>query len=134
MANEPAAIGNLRSLVTALEMRRAFENAYPVSTDWATLYPPATTPAIGPPLFQTAGALSGHEVQGYRYTYTSTGGTQYAITAVPDRPGTTGTRSFYADESGMIHHCLSVVEHMAATVKDPELTEAPVPCSHRGSD
>ncbi len=104
-ANEFAAIGNLRVLITSLEMRRAIENNYPASTEWAALYPPATTPALGPAPFQTAGALSHHDVQGYRYTYTSTGATSYSLSATPMESGGMGTRSFFTDESGIIRHC-----------------------------
>jgi len=110
-ANESAAIGNLRALVSSLEMFRSVNSAYPLTANWvAGMYTPV--PNFGPPSFNhvmdgTACPPSATSscTQGYKYTYVSAAGTTYTTLAVPDGVGTTGTRSFLADSSGIIRHC-----------------------------
>ena len=101
-ANESAAIAGLRTISTALESYRSAQTppVYPASAN--------LTPLSGstPPYIDTA--LSGASVssaakQGYYYTYTSNANNQqYTCVASPQVQGTTGTRSFYVDESGVI--------------------------------
>ena len=65
--------------------------------------------------------------QGYRYTYVSAAGTTYTILAVPDGLGTTGTRSFVADESGLLRHCTGIGVAANMTDGNPAPTvDAPV--------
>ena len=111
-ANESAAIGNLRALVSSLEMARSVNNAYPLTANWRLNMYTTPTPDFGPPSFDhvmdgTAcppGAASGC-TQGYRYTYASDAGTTYTIVANPDVVNNTGTRAFFVDESGLLRHC-----------------------------
>lgn len=105
-ANESAAIGNIRALVSSLEMYRSVNNAYPTGANWVANMYTTPTPDFGPPSFNhvmdgTAASLS----QGYLYTYTSAAGTVYTIVGLPQTLGNTGTRSFFVDESGLIRHC-----------------------------
>ena len=111
-ANESAAIGNLRALVSSLEMHRSVNSVYPLTANWVLDMYTTPTPDFGPPSFAhvmdgTAcpPAAASSCSQGYRYTYTSAAGTTYTLLAVPDGLGTTGTRSFLADESGLVRHC-----------------------------
>ena len=105
-ANESAAIGNMRALISSLEMYRSVNNMYPDNTagEWQLRMYTNPTPDFGPPSFNVAMAAS--TVQGYNYTYTGVAnGTTYDILTVPSTLNTTGTRSFHADQSGLTSHC-----------------------------
>jgi len=111
-ANETASIGNIRALISSLEMYRSVNNAYPQSASWqGDMYPAGGLPAFGPPSFNVA--MSGQTVQGYNYTYsglpagcTDAAGncTQYSISTVPQTINQTGTRSFFANQTGLVTH------------------------------
>ena len=106
-ANESAAIGNVRAVVSSIEMFRSVNNTVPVAGTWAAqMYPGGGQPAFGPPSFN--GALGGVlAVQGYNYTYVDNQGTgAYTLVATPVTLNTTGTRSFFANESGAVRHCV----------------------------
>lgn len=112
-SNESAAVGNLRALVSSLEMFRSVNNQYPATNTWlASMYGAdcnagtAPDPDFGPPSFCLAMAASA--VSGFNYTYTGAAAPAqtYTLLAVPATLGTTGSRSFYADQSGLIEHCL----------------------------
>ena len=100
-ANESAAIGNLRALVSSLEMYRSVNSAYP--NPWSNMYPAGGLPAFGPPSFSSG---MNNVVQGYNYNYTplSSNGA-YNVVAIPFTANRTGTRSFYVDETATIRHC-----------------------------
>ena len=110
-ANESAVIGNLRALVSSLEMFRSVNNTYPLTANWVANMYTTPDPDFGPPSFNhvmdatacPSGAASSC-VQGYRYDYVSGAGTAYTVRAVPDS-ASTGTRAFRADETGVIVHC-----------------------------
>jgi prepilin-type N-terminal cleavage/methylation domain-containing protein len=141
-ANESAAIGNLRALVSALEMYRSVNAAYPWSgTGWQTsMYgtdcAAATTPIpdFGPPSFcnTMAGGTTAATglVQGYKYTFTGqAAGSTYTIQATPQTLNNTGTRSFFADETGLIRHCTTAVQDAQATSADPTIDVAGQPAN-----
>ena len=129
-ANEAASIGNLRALVSSLEMFRSVNNAYPLTADWVDNMYTTPNPDFGPPSFNhamdgtacPAAAASGC-TQGFRYTYVSAGAV-YTLNANPDVLGNTGTRSFFVDESGVIRHCTGT----GATVADVSIDAPPVAC------
>ena len=137
-ANESSSIGNLRALVSSLEMVRTVNLTYPALETWqATMYgtdclaATAPVPDFGPPSFCTAdlnagaGAPpAGSQVQGYTYNYTGAAAPAqtYTITAVPVVVNSTGTRSFFLDESGVIRHELGIT---GATVGCPAIDQAP---------
>ena len=111
-ANEASAIGNMRALVSSLEMFRSVNAAYPTPVaNWVANMYTTPDPDFGPPSFNhvmdgTAcppGAASSC-VQGYRYTYVSAAGNTYTISAIPDVLGNTGSRGFFVDESGVTRH------------------------------
>lgn len=115
-ANESAAIGNLRALVSSLEMYRSVNNAYPLNATWmASMFGANCTagtppdPDFGPPSFckTLTGAVGVNTtIQGFSYDYAgdATGAT-YSILTVPVTVGTTGTRAFLADQTGLLRHC-----------------------------
>ena len=128
-ANESAAIGNLRALISSLEMARSVNQAYPSSaaaaTSWQTVMygtscvgaaGDTVNPDFGPPSFcQTlTGGGAANTIQGFVYTYAGDGvaGNTYTILAVPTAVGTTGTRAFFVNETGIIRHCADVVGDM----------------------
>ncbi len=132
-SNESAAVGNLRALVASGEMYRSVNNVYP--TTWlADMYgadcAAATAPApdFGPPSFCLA-LDAGAAVQGFTYTYADGAAPvqTYTIVAVPTTLGTTGTRSFYADQSGLIRHCIGTGT-AAQLVTESTLDAAPTAC------
>jgi prepilin-type N-terminal cleavage/methylation domain-containing protein len=133
-ANESAAISNFRVLVSALEMYRSVNAAYPWSgTGWQTsmygtdcLTATVPNPDFGPPSF--CNAMSASPVQGYLYTYTGqAAGTTYTLQATPSVVDNTGTRSFFANETGLIRHCTTAVQGAQATATDPTIDVAGQP-------
>jgi prepilin-type N-terminal cleavage/methylation domain-containing protein len=107
-ANESSAVGNLRALVSSLEMYRSVQNNYPDA--WQADMYTTPNPDFGPPSFNNGMAAA--TVQGYNYTYTAQPGgcaepncTGYQLLVVPQTLNTTGTRSFWATETGLISHC-----------------------------
>jgi len=85
-SNEAAAVGNMRALVSSLHMFHSVNAQFPASF---------------------CVAMSASTVSGNNYTYTGAAAPAetYTILAVPTTLGTTGTRSFFADQSGEIVHC-----------------------------
>jgi len=98
-ANEAAAIAALRTVSTACESFR--------SAQTPTTYP-ATLAALGsatPPYIDSglsAASAAANAKQGYYYTYARTNANQFTCLATPAVSGTTGTRIFFVDESGVI--------------------------------
>jgi prepilin-type N-terminal cleavage/methylation domain-containing protein len=98
-ANEAAAIAALRTISTASE---SFRSAQTPTTYPANL---ATLSAAVPPYIDAnlaAATAAGTAKQGYFYTYALVNANQYRCTATPAVAGTTGTRVFFVDESGVI--------------------------------
>ena len=93
-ANEAAAIASLRTISTACESYRASQTPswYPASM--------AILGAAVPPYIDAT--LATATKQGYGYAYVLVNANQYTCTATPVTIGTTGTRVFFVDESGVI--------------------------------
>ncbi len=141
-ANESAAIGNMRALVSSLEMYRSVNNAYPANgaTDWRDqmygvncLAATVPIPDLGPPSFcnTMAGGNTAATglVQGYMYTYTGVaGGATYTIQGTPFLVNNTGTRSFFVDYTGLIRHCTTGTQGKQATVASPTVDKAVAAC------
>ena len=100
-ANESAAIGNVRTLVSSLEMYRSVYNEYP--SNWRTNMYNTPDPDFGPPSFNNGMAAA--TVQGYDYNYNRLTTQTYTINANPNVYGRTGTRAFFVDDSGTPRHC-----------------------------
>ena len=137
-ANESAALGNVRAILSSLEMFRSVNNAYPTTAQtWMTaMYgadcAAATVPVpdFGPPSFcntMAGGAVAATGlVQGYKYTYTPVAnGATYTVQATPLTLNNTGTRSFFTNESGIIRHCTTAVQDAQATVASVPIDQTP---------
>ena len=136
-ANESAAIGNTRAIVSSLEMFRSVNNVYPnnaanafrtglYGADCAAATVPV--PDFGPPSFCIA---DGGTVQGYNWTYVGVvAGTTYTMLAVPTTLNRTGTRSFVASETGLIRHCTGtgVAANMLDATPAPTIDAPVVAC------
>ena len=104
-ANEAAAIGNLRALLSSVEMYRSVQQVYPnPQGSWVAQVYTTPDPDFGPPAFNLA-MDNTKVIQGFKYQYTSTDGSIYDFNAHPSDVGTTGTRSFWTDETGQVYHC-----------------------------
>jgi prepilin-type N-terminal cleavage/methylation domain-containing protein len=98
-ANEAAAIAALRTISTACESFRSAQTPTTYPASMAVLG--SATPAyIDGSL--AAAIAAGSAKQGYFYTYAFVNVNQYTCTASPAVSGTTGTRVFFVDESGVI--------------------------------
>ena len=124
-ANESASVGNMRALMSSLEMYRSVYSRYPAA--WTQMYT-SVTPPFAPPSFQRD-LDSAQTVQGYDYLYTP-GADTYDINANPVTLGSTGTRTFWVNESGQVFHC-SGDDTTAAEGLSSEVTidQVPVPCT-----
>lgn len=142
-ANEASAIGNLRALVSSLEMYRSVNNVYPDDFDGDMYGADCTAgtapdPDYGPPSF-CVDLAARQIVQGFEYLYTqlpagcdntaSNECNQYTLDAYPDDVGRTGTRAFFVDESGTVRHCTNTAEGQAATVGGNTIDTAPADCA-----
>jgi type IV pilus assembly protein PilA len=122
-ANEASAVGSIRTINTSAV---TYSSTYP-----AAGYPP-TLVSLGP---SGAGAcvavpataclidsvLAGGSKSGYTFVWTSDGATPsvgYSITAIPISVGTSGQRSFFSDQSGVIRYQTTGA---APTATDPPL-------------
>ena len=132
-ANETAGIASLRTLVSSLESFRA--NQTPVTFPGAGVTSGGVAVTGIGNLDDTVpayidGVLAAGQKQGYNFTYTpgavrtvTLGGTTfnvydtYTLTAAPITVGTTGTRRFFVDQSGVIRSN----DTAAATVASPPI-------------
>ena len=98
-ANEAASIAALRTISTACESFRSAQTPTTYPANLAALS--GATPAyIDAGL---AGAIASASArQGYYYTYALVNANQFTCTATPAVSGTTGSRIFFVDESGVI--------------------------------
>ena len=98
-ANEAASIGALRTISTACESFRSAQTPPTYPANLAALSG-AVPPYIDAGLAGATAAASAR--QGYFYTYARVNANQFTCTASPAVSGTTGTRIFFVDESGVI--------------------------------
>ena len=113
-SNEAASIGGMRTFSAALESFRAAQTppTYPVNL--------AALSAAVPPYVAASltGAINaGTSRQGYFYTYALVSANAYTLQSTPQTVGTTGTRRFFVDQSGVIRANAAG----AATVASPEI-------------
>jgi len=111
-ANEGAAIGNLKAIMTALESYRAAQTppAYPDSLSELTAAGGADPAYL---IDELDTATTGRPRQGYNFTYTKDNDDQYHVIASPSVVGRTGTRYFYVDETGVIRASTSAISTRA---------------------
>lgn len=100
-ANEGAAIGNMKTISTALESFRAAQTpaTYPAALSGLTAAGGAAPPYL---INELDTATTGAPRQGYNFVYARVNADQYTLTASPSVAGRTGTRIFFVDESGVI--------------------------------
>jgi len=84
-------------LKAVMTLNTAQAQYYSQSGHWA-----ATLAELGEPAHLIPRELAAGELHGYKFTLTRTL-TGYAISAVPTVFGTTGTRTFYSDQSLIVH-------------------------------
>jgi prepilin-type N-terminal cleavage/methylation domain-containing protein len=106
-ANESAAIGALQTVSTASQSYRGGNPTYPSNL--------AALSGSTPPYIDTV--IGGGAKQGYNFALTGSTNS-FTSTARPGTFGTTGNRSFYCDESGVIRFTTS---NAAATSSDSVL-------------
>jgi type IV pilus assembly protein PilA len=106
-ANETAAVGALRTLTTSTIMYSTTYSGFPHALS-------DMGPAAGSPTASSTSAdlidsvLATGIKSGYKFSYTVTASDpagnvdSYSIAANPEVPGTSGQRSFYTDQSGII--------------------------------
>jgi type IV pilus assembly protein PilA len=120
-ANEASAVGSIRTINTSAV---TYLSTYP-----ANGYPPTlasmggAVPCVAVPTNACLldAVLAGGTKSGYAFTWTGDGVTPsvgYSILAVPVTVGSSGQRSFFSDQSGVIRYQTSGA---AATVADPPL-------------
>ena len=119
-ANEASAVGSIRTIVTAsITYNSTYGNQFEATL--ATLGPGAATGCkaaglLDPLLSGVNPATANPQKSGYKFTYTATGAATnpvpagcvagsagFVIAAQPITPGTTGNRSFCADETGVLY-------------------------------
>ena len=123
-ANEAAAIGNMRALVSSLEMYRSVYSAYPAA--WQGDMYTNANPAFGPPSFGVALANgSNNLIQGFAYTYNRNTAQTYVLRAGPEVAGRTGTRGFFVDDSGTIRHCSTTTNNGTANATSNTIDAQP---------
>lgn len=98
-ANEAAAIAGLRTISSACESFRATQTPTDYPASLAVLNT-ATPSYIDDNL--SAATAAATATKGYFYTYARVNANQYTCTATPAVSGTTGTRIFFVNETGVI--------------------------------
>ena len=100
-------------------MYHSQNHTYPtVAQGWqAEMYPTSGAPPYAPLMFNLPLEAGSQVVQGYRYRYAdgAVQGEQFQLTADPAIMNQTGSRAFYADENGTIHHCIGSTGATAAS-------------------
>ena len=104
-ANEASAVGSLRTLNTAAV---TYSSTYPSVGYPATLGALApSSPASSAAADMVDSVLAGGTKSGYAFSWTAGAGTPqtgYSINANAVAQGTSGTRGFYTDQSGVIRY------------------------------
>lgn len=127
-ANESSAVSSLRVLFNAESQYSTHYNTY--SADFDTLGPPTSTTPLGPNAADLvdqvlAGRVSGTATKfskaGYVFVYSPTGAYPtvrfYSVTADPIARGSTGQRSYWLDQTGVVR----VNPSAPASANDPPL-------------
>lgn len=108
-SNESVAVSNLKSLNSALNMYYINNDEFP--SELTDLIPPASNPGYIDP------DLAGGYYGGYNLAYNSDGLDSFSINADPRRPGRTGNRYFFIDETGEVRSN----DDSPASASDPAL-------------
>ncbi|HEU0207541.1 MAG TPA: prepilin-type N-terminal cleavage/methylation domain-containing protein [Candidatus Udaeobacter sp.] len=106
-ANESSAVGSLRTITTA---EIAYATACPDKGFSAALTDLNDGTGCAPMQGEIDAALAGGTKSGYSFSYANGGETPVVVTfkvnADPSSPGSSGTRDFFVDQTGVIHYNL----------------------------
>ena len=103
-ANEASAVSSLRTMNTACITYNTSFNAYPTAlTNLAPVTSPALPTSTAADLLDATLTTAPFQKSGYTFTFHAAGGTTYSINADPMNSGTTGVRTFFTDQTGVIH-------------------------------
>ena len=108
-ANELGAIAGCRTIATGSQNFYNNNNPHTYPSALSDLTSPASTPAY------IDSVLASGTRQGYTYTYVLVDAEHFLLNADPVSPGTTGTRHFFVDQTGVLRANAAV----AATETDP---------------
>lgn len=95
-ANEVAAVAACKTLVTACQAFYANSLPHTYPTGLSDLIPPVSNPSY------IDSVLASGTKQGYNFTYAFIDAESFTLNSDPAVPGKTGTRHFFANESGII--------------------------------
>ncbi|HUI54745.1 MAG TPA: prepilin-type N-terminal cleavage/methylation domain-containing protein [Bryobacteraceae bacterium] len=114
-AQEMAAVAAVKAIHTGQVQYYSQYGRY--ATSLAELGPPASGTPNASAADILGNDLTNGEKQGYKFTVTGSPG-GYIVTAMPDTYGSTGSRTFYSDQSMVIHENYGPE---AATPQSPEM-------------
>ena len=127
----------MKTIVLSLNDYRAAKGTYPPSPDWCMESWLSRGPSVfycsSLGSFEPAGPKAfsgGAAVLHYRYTYSASDAEHFTLRALPDVRSAAGWITYYADESGRIHHCILQSGNETADTSDSEITKVPSPCSN----
>ena len=102
-ANESAAIGNIRTMISAEVTYQAVSGGQSFGTVECLKAPQSCVSGYAGSSFLLSDFVCPGEKNGYRYDLAlSPGGDAFALTAVPVKRGETGKRSFCGDDQGTV--------------------------------
>jgi type IV pilus assembly protein PilA len=106
-ANEASAVGSIRTLNTSAV---TYSSTYPAAgypASLAAMGGAAPCTAVSTQACLIDAVLSGGTKSGYNFAWAGDGATPsvgYSVTAIPVSVGTSGQRSFFSDQSGVIRY------------------------------
>jgi prepilin-type N-terminal cleavage/methylation domain-containing protein len=119
-ANEASAVGSLRTINTACISYTLLYSGYPSSLtalggEGSSAFPTSTSAELIDNVLQT-GTKTGYVFSFSPGAADGAGNIdQYAVTATPSKPGTTGLRYFYTDQTGVIRASASAAATSSST-------------------
>ena len=133
VGNESNAIGNTRVLADALQMYNMVYMKYP--TDWQDDMYTNAEPDFGPSRFNMKMSTPAGPISGYLYSYreypanaTGSDVVGFRLMIYPSNYLTTGTRTIFATEDGVIHHCVGEGASIWNASAYPTINEPPTNC------
>jgi type IV pilus assembly protein PilA len=103
-ANEASAVSSLRTMNTACITYNTSYGQYPLAlTNLAPVVSPALPTSTAADLLDATLTTAPFQKSGYTFTFHPAGGTTYSINSDPMNSGTTGVRTFFTDQTGVIH-------------------------------
>jgi prepilin-type N-terminal cleavage/methylation domain-containing protein len=106
-ANEASAVSSLRTMNTACITYNTSYNSYPTAlTQLAPVASPALPTSAAADLLDATLTTAPFQKSGYTFTFgagSGAAGVTYGINADPMNSNTTGVRTFFTDQTGVIH-------------------------------